>query len=179
MARLFKERLYEPSPRAFAFAAPAGGRAYMWGGLADDFSARKAEMAATVEIFDADTEKWTRTLTTGSRPPVGLYGGATASDDHRIYIFGGFDVTSRHNSLHQLDTLTSDWKQLSPAHTLGGPMRKEGSRMVYYQDQLVLFGGRGAPSGYTQPGASYDGGWTNELHVFDLRKGKDYIILFL
>ena len=52
--------------------------------------------------------------------------------------------------------------------------------LVSYEDKLILFGGYSSPSGPTQPGAQFikdsrytDGdGWTNELHVFDVQKGK-------
>ena len=30
----------------------------------------------------------------------------------------------------------------------------------------------GDPSGPTQPGAQWDGGWTNELHTFELEEGE-------
>ena len=56
-------------------------------------------------------------------------------------------------------------------------MRKAGCGMVSYDDQLILFGGYGTPSGPTQPGAEFvehtgGAGWTNELHMFNVQKGE-------
>lgn len=71
------------------------------------------------------------------------------------------------------------WKQLSVADL--PPMSKAGCRMIAYQDrELVLFGGYGFPK-LSQPGAEFiedtwcsdDGGWTNELHTFDLENGEE------
>ncbi len=50
----------------------------------------------------------------------------------------------------------------------------------FLEDQLILFGGYGYPSGPTQPGAEFikstkytDGsGWTNELHSYSLKEGE-------
>ena len=52
--------------------------------------------------------------------------------------------------------------------------------MIAFDKKLLLFGGYGYPSRSTQPGARFikdsnfsDGrGWTNELHLFDLKEGE-------
>ena len=52
--------------------------------------------------------------------------------------------------------------------------------MIAFDRKLLLFGGYGYPSGPTQTGAkfikdsNYSGGsgWTNELHLFDLKEGE-------
>ena len=56
-------------------------------------------------------------------------------------------------------------------------MRKQGSGMVAFGDCLGVFGGYGEPQGPTQPGSfikqiEYYGsiGWTNEFHVYHLKK---------
>ena len=93
---------------------------------------------------------------------------------------GGHDGSACQGSLHQLDTRTWTWKQLSST----GPMRKVGCRMVAYGNNLVLFGGYGIPSSPTQPAAEFvksskytnDIGWTNEQHTFDLIKGEGDVV---
>ena len=52
--------------------------------------------------------------------------------------------------------------------------------MIAFDRELLLFGGDGISSGPSQPGAkfikdsnySYGSGWTNELHLFDLKEGE-------
>ena len=93
-----------------------------------------------------------------------------------MYLYGGTDRSHRQSSLHQLDTRSWTWKQLSSA----GPMGKVMCGMVANESKLVLFGGYGIPSGPTKPGAEFikhsrftDGvGWTNEVHTFNLKEGE-------
>ena len=148
------------------YSATANGNFYIWGGFAGDFAKTKAASAA-VHRFNPAAGCWTESRPSGP-PPPGLYDGASASAGHHLYAYGG----RYGRSLHQLDTKSWTWKQLSRA----GPMMKRACRMVAYQAKLVLFGGYGVQSGPTQPGAVFvkdssnsDGsGWTNELHTFDL-----------
>ena len=179
---LFRQtELYEPSPRFLHGVAAVGGRCYLWGGHVQGFSwSGRRELAATIEIFDPYLETWEKHPTTGV-PPPGLYSGACTSLLDSLYWFGGSDGKSRYNSLHRLDPSTLEWRELQPLNQADGPMRKVGCRMVsFLQDQLAVFGGRGIPTGPTQPGAMFtekakyftDGrGWSNELHVFNITEG--------
>ena len=91
-------------------------------------------------------------------------------------MYGGNDGSRRLNSLHQLDTQSWTWSELAKS----GPMRKDGCGMIAFDRKLLLFGGYNIPSDTTQPGANFikdsnytDGsGWTNELHLFDLKEGE-------
>ena len=93
-----------------------------------------------------------------------------------MYLYGGRDGSRYESSLHQLDTRSWTWKQLSSA----GPMRKVMCGIVACDSEFVLFGGYGFPSGPTQPGAEFikdsritgGRGWTNEVHTFDLKEGE-------
>ena len=108
--------------------------------------------------------------------PLGSIYGACASAGHHVYLYGGSDQSRFQSSLHQLDTRSWTWKQLSSS----GPMRKVTCGMVPHDSKLVLFGGYGIPSGPTQPGAEFikdskftgGTGWTNEVHTFDLKEGE-------
>ena len=152
----------------------------MWGGRTKDFLGRKSELASSVYSFDQFLEFWAENETSGV-PPPGLYTGACASAGHHVYVYGGDDGSHFQGSLHQLDTRSWTWKQLSS----DGPMSKRGCGMMAHDSKLVLFGGHGVPSGPTQPGAEFvnnsratdGGGWTNELHVFGLNKGMGGCIL--
>ena len=170
----------EPSPRFSQFSTVVEGKLCVYGGLTKDFRKEKSGLASSVHSFDGLLESWYSEDTGGVLPP-GLYVGACASVGHHVYVYGGVDGSAHQGSLHQLDTRTRTWKQLSST----GPTRKAGCQMVAYDSNLVLFGGYGIPSGPTQPGAEFvkcstftDGrGWTNELHTFDvLIKGEGDVV---
>ena len=173
-------KLYEPSPRLAHGAAQVRGRCYLRGGHVQDLSASgRRKLPSTIEIFDPYLETWEEHPTTGV-PPPGLYFGACTSLLDSLYWFGGWDGSSRYNSLHRLDTTTLEWSELQPLNQADGPMRKSGCEIVsFLQDKLAVFGGYGIPTGPTQPGATFtkatnttDGsGWSNELHVFTITEG--------
>ena len=168
---------YQPSPRWCSFTSPVEGKLYVFGGRTKDFTKEKKELASVVDVFDPNLKVWSEIKTTGF-PPTGLYLGASASSGHHLYTYGGKDEQNFYGSLHQLDTRTMMWKQLS-AHSAAGPIRKLGAGMVIHGEKLILFGGYGDASDPIQPGSEIikDGdtgkGWTNELHIFDIIKGRD------
>jgi len=74
-----RTKAYEPSPRCFQYAAPVGGRCFLWGGRVPDFSASgRRKLASTVEIFDPQLETWKQQSTSGV-VRRGLYDGGCAS----------------------------------------------------------------------------------------------------
>ena len=171
----------EPSPRWAHCSALVEEKFRVWGGYTKDFLKEKSELASSVHSYDPFLEFWDGNRCSGV-PPPGLYFGACASAGHHVYLYGGSDGSCHQSSLHQLDTRSWTWKQLSSA----GPMRKVGCGMVAHDSKLVLFGGYGYPSGPTQPGAEFtrssrftDGvGWTNEVHTFDLKEGEGVRVEF-
>ena len=70
--------------------------------------------------------------------------------------------------------MSCEWTKLSST----GPTSKDGCRMASCGDKRVLFGGYGfvrsiqQGSNYSACGHGGVGGWTNELHVFDLKEGR-------
>ena len=153
----------------------------MWGGCTEDYF-RKEIAFVELETFDCYLETWTRKTTKGD-PPLWLYCGACASSGHNIYTYGGIYGQSRYGSTYEFNTKTLSWRKLAP-HSADGPMKKGGCDMIVWGEKLILFGGYGIPSSPTQPGADfikdakYSQGWTNEMHVFNLRGGKSstYIV---
>lgn len=183
-----ERRCYEPTTRGESVAAVVEGQICMWGGYAPPESEKMREFTTTVEKFDPQLELWTKLPTRGS-PPIGICKPAIASKDHYIYIYGGVYPRNPRGqcqgSIHRLDVHSCTWTLLSP-YTLGGPLKKNGCEMVCYEDELVLFGGCTGdplPTFHTQPDADYDacvcwyfkGSITNELHIFHLNEGNDYI----
>ena len=157
----------EPSPRHSHFSAAVEGELLLWGGRTENFSKEKRVLASSVHRFNPVQESWAEQKCSGP-PPSALYDGACASAGHHFYFYGGEDGREKQCSLYQLDVSSMACKQLSSA----GPSRKTGCGMVTYGKTLVLFGGRGDPSGPTQPGAQWDSGRTNELHTFELEEGE-------
>ena len=154
---------------------------FLSGGRTGDFHKDKSSLLFTVHSFDVYCETWRERVVEGA-PPPGIYDGACASSGLCLYCFGGGDGSTLHGSLHQLDTssATLKWTQLTTPDSSSRPMMKTGCGMVAYGSGLVLFGGYGFPCDSTQPGAEFvkddrytDGvGWSNELHVFDVREGE-------
>ena len=162
----------EPSPRWCHYSALVEEKFCVCGGRTKDFLQEKSELTSSVHCFDPLLEFWDVNKI-GGVPHPGLYAGACASAGHHVYLYGGHDGSRYQSSLHQLDTRSWTWKQLSSS----GPMRKIGCGLVAHDSKLVLFGGYGYPSGPTQPGAEFikatgNGGWTNEVHTFDLKEGE-------
>ena len=173
--------LCQPSPRFGHCAAQVEEKTYLWGGRTQDFStgARKT-LASELNTFDAFTETWNTTVTTGV-PPPGLCDGGCTVIDNLLYYFGGRDHYSYYNSLHCINSITAEWKELSSQNPVNQPMPKVGFEIVTYTDtaSLAVFAGYGIPRHPTQPGAKFvqntkytDGrGWTNEFHLFNLTNG--------
>ena len=154
-----------PSVRARPFIASAGDLVYLWGGLGD------TEPEA-VFLFRRDTKTWAKQSTRGQHPPAGLRNGGCCISGTHLYIYGGSDGNSHYGTLYELNTNSWTWRQLSDGDTKG-PGRKSGCRMIPYQDQLLVVGGTyGEAPSSRQAGASYEDGYTNEVHCYDLTTGK-------
>ena len=151
----------------------------VWGGKIEDFMKNRERLGYVIETFDPFLERWEQQPTIGA-PPPGLYNGACTSIQDSLYTYGGFDGSSHQSGLYHLCTSAMEWRKLEERFPLHGPMRKSGCRMVLFNDSiLVLFGGHGFPRAAIQRGSSFiksqkfsDGrGWTNEFHLFDVKKG--------
>ena len=173
--------LYQPSPRFLHCAAQLGEKTYLWGGHTQDFSASgRKTLSSELNTFDAFSETWNTRIATGTPPPE-LYGGGCTVIDNSLYYFGGTDGYSYYNSLHCINSVTAEWKELSSQHPVNQPMPKSGFGIVTYTDtaSLAVFAGYGIPYCPTQAGAKFvqstkysDGrGWTNEFHLFNLTNG--------
>lgn len=174
----------EPLPRFGHVSAPVEGKFCVWGGHTNHFFANRKELVSSLHSFDPLLETWSSDRCSGlpnngggifPNNGHGIFDSACTSAGRYFYLYGGNDGSRWHSSLHRLDTKSLTWEQLSN----DGPMKKVDCGMVASSNKLVLFGGMGLPSGRTQPGAefvrskmSHDGrGWTNELHIFNLKEG--------
>ncbi len=151
---------------------------YIYGGCVDQFDKNKVQLRKVIQIYDCCNESW-KEVPTSDTPPHGIYGCATAYSNHILYLFGGYEDPdpSYSSSLHQLDTRSMIWTQLSPQHA-SGPMRKSLGQMIYYNNSLVVIGGYGIQSGGLQSGSwitnSSERGrcYTNEIHMYSISQGK-------
>lgn len=146
----------EPLARCAFSSSVVEGQLYVWGGKTNLLCKRKSELSSSVCRYEPLEEKWSKLSTKGPSPP-GLIEGASTSNSHYLYTYGGYDDNqgSLSEALHQLDVHSLLWKQLS-AH---GPSKKSGCEMVAHKDKLVLFGG-------------YTSKVTDELHIFDLNRSE-------
>ena len=162
-------RLYtEPVRRWGHVSAPVGDKVYLYGG----WGLGSSEEKGSLHQFNLTTRRWTKTRTEG---PKLRDASSSVSVETEVYIYGGQHGSDYLGSLHQLSTKEGTWKELVGQGDR--PMRKERSGIVHYGDKLFIMGGYGRPSGPMQPGATFrkdsgGGGWTNELHCFNLKDGR-------
>ena len=149
----------EPLPRSHHAAVAVDNKLHMWGGWGGS-KENSRELAQKLEVFDISTELWEQKPTHGT-PPPGLWGTAYAVVGSCLFVFGGFDGVSRHNTLYKLDLHTFQWEQVRVSNPSRGPQKNFVCGMVSYGDnQLVVFAG------------STGSAWTDALYVFDLNKGE-------
>ena len=148
------------------FIAPACELVYLWGGKGD-------KEPETVFTYCHDTETWTREVTKGPHPSAGLSNRGCAISGQCLYLYCGHDGTSRRGALYELNIKNWRWRKVCEGGAVG-PGKKEGCRMISYQDQLlVVVGGHdGKTPSSRQAGASYEAGLTNEVHSNNLITGK-------
>ena len=173
-----------PSPRYQHFSASCGVKVVIWGGIIKDFMKNQERLGTVIETFDPFLERWEQQPTTGA-PPLGLYEGACTSILDSLYTYGGWDGSSIQSGLYRLCTSAMKWRKLEERIPQDGPMRKAGCQMVPVNDSvLALFGWYGIHGGTNQPGSSFieskkdllGRGWTNEYHLFDVKKGTNMCV---
>ena len=174
-------RRYEPKPRYYHYAGAVGGELFVFAGRTTDFYKTKEELSSTIEVFDQYLEQWRQLKTRGS-PPKGLFaGGCCVSRNGDLYVYGGWDGSSRRGELYKLSSLK--WSQLSGESDVHGPMKKVSCGMTCFnKNKVAVIGGFGPLPASLQPGATfikdkdkrfaYGEGRTDEVHVFDTDKCK-------
>ena len=154
-----------------------------------DDKKRRNKMVKRIDVFDIKTREWREHKTKGNHHP-GLSAVACASHGKYIYAYGGLDGEELNGVLSQLDLETLVWTQLSPAETSAGPMKKDASGIVHFGDgMLAVVCGYAYPNnpklsngGSSDLGSTFKplkeiptyegGGWTNEMHIFDIETSK-------
>ena len=182
MATFFSRAKYEPLPRYFHVSQSVGNIVLVQGGWTKNFSEESRQhLTSIVEAFDLYSELWEQRQVEGDAPSPGTYLAASASFHDDLFTFGGLDGRNYFNTLHRLDTKTWRWCQLSPQNAEGAPPPKCGCGMILFGDSLGVFGGYTTePQSFIKNTRFTDGsGWTNEFHIYYLKKGMFWLALFL
>ena len=175
---------YEPKARFCHYAAAVGGQCFVVAGRTETGGSvvERESFTSTIEAFDPYLERWEMMPTkTKNKLPIGLYGGGCCvSPSGEMYVYGGGVATKLHGGLYKL-TSNNEWIQLAGESADCSPMKKTGTRMVYFGcNNLAVIGGRGicnssgSPSDMSSvvPDWRFHGhAWTNEAHIFDITKG--------
>ena len=173
-----------PSPRFWHFSQLVEGKVYIGGGNIPNYKTKRGRtsLSKTIEQFDVQKRTWHRLETTGKHHP-GLTGVACTSFGKYLFAYGGNNADDLNGVLSQLDTETLVWSELSP-EAAEGPMKKDASGMVHFgEDSLAVVCGYATPrdsmednGGSSDRGSRFikrqgpsadEGGWTNEMHVFN------------
>ena len=169
----------EPSPRFWHHTFSYKGNIFIRGGSTSNFSeSEKNQLVTKVHQFNFIDKKWQQKKTKGV-PHPGLTQTACVCVNGVLYTYGSGD----RKVLSQLDIEELVWSQLwstSESDDGSTPMIKASAGMAYFANgHLAVFGGYACPSGPLQPGSTFvpnpfekDKGWTNEFHIFHIRKGK-------
>ena len=144
--------------RMWHAAVGIGSKLYVWGGY--DGSSKIKTTA--LEIFDVTSVQWEQPqLLNGSTMPGGLHSMAVTSDGETAYCCcgraGSHPNYTYHNTVFEITPSQHLCKELQPTSPSLMPQKTGGSRVVQFQDKLLLYGGYNGQRG------------TNELHVFDLK----------
>lgn len=149
----------EPQPRWKHAAFGVGLKHLLWGGR-DDSSADSEIQCAQIDTFDVSTAKWEKPRLLQGSIPDHLDNMAVTTDGHMAYSFGGWNGTTCINAVYEINLLTLQCRAIPPESSFSPP-GISGSRIVYFNEKLVAYGG------YTKQRP-----YTDDLYVFDLKKSE-------
>ena len=150
----------QPLPRARHAAVGIGSKLCVWGGYGGSSKIK----STALEIFDVTSLDWKQDVLHGCDMHDGLYGMAVTGDGETAYCCCGLVDSivnsTYYNTVFEITLSQHLCKELLPTSHSLMPEKTLGSGVVQFQDKLILFGGFTGQS------------WTNELHVFDLKKSE-------
>ena len=145
----------QPHPRRQHAAVGIGQKLYVWGGEGDHTKIQ----TSMIESFDLSSESWEQPKPLNRPLPDRVWDMAVTSDGHNTYSFGGtVEGTVFFNTLYQYDISRQQYREVIPTNPSHAPRKQSGGGMVYYNLNLVVYGGFTSEQEYS-----------DELHTFDLR----------
>ncbi|CAA7022499.1 unnamed protein product [Microthlaspi erraticum] len=124
-----------PGPRSAHAIAVVGDKLYCFGG----------ELTANIPIdkdlyvFDLNTHTWSIAPATGDIPHLSCIGVSMVAVGSKLYVFGGRDATRQYNGFYSYDTLTNEWKLVTPVEE--GPEARSFHSLASDEKNIYLFGG--------------------------------------
>ena len=167
---------HEPQGRYGHWSVIVDGKQYTYGGYC---GAAGSPTLTAVNIFDPTTELWQETPTSGE-PPPGFWGASCGVIGPQLFHFGGSDSSNKYNTIHSLNMTDLSWSATTSTHMQGAPMRKGGSALLVYANNLVVSGGYGVlpelsdPDKYVPDPDREGEGWMNEVHCFHVDSSELY-----
>jgi hypothetical protein len=117
-----------------------------------------SEYLNDLHALNVDTMVWRQVQTTGVVPePRADHASAYMEETKEMFLFGGWNGSSRLNDFYILNTVTSTWSRPSVGGSI--PRARAGMTLNAVRDRLYLFGGNGARSEVC-----------DDLHVFDRKQ---------
>lgn len=157
----------QPKPRERHAAFGIGSKHFLWGGD----GGKDAIETTEIDTFDTYSGKWEESLVLQGYLPSHLWSMAVTTDGENAYCFGGWNESTRINTVFEINPSKLQCRELRPTSPpRDAPQGTTGSRMVYFKGRLLVHGG------FTGQGR------IDNLHVFDLEKsehGNSYIALLI
>ena len=145
-----------PEPTEGHATVSVGSKLHVWGGSLGSGSPKAP--ATTLETFDVSSRMWERPQKLQCSLPDGLMSMAVTADGGNAYFFGGrTGPDAYYNAVYRVNPSTLQCVELIPRND--PPREKAGSNVVYFNQNLVIYGGRTVEKN----------GVTDELLLFDLR----------
>ena len=182
--------VHEPAGRRGACSFVHLEQVYLFQGY-EGGAALDQRPQGSLAVLDPQAGRWSSVSTSGEVLPESISGACCAVMNDCLYTFGGWIAGFRNADVHELDLESLVWRKLKPDNPGKGPFLKDKAGMVPYgEEMLCVFAEYGYPSenhitqgGYRgQTGASYKSDpdsfhgicWTNELHLFHVKRCKPY-----
>lgn len=147
----------QPTARCEHAAVGVGEKLFVWAG-------RKfgTEIQTTaLDGFNVSAVVWEQPRHLHGSLPQGLRNAAITSEGENLYSFGGLTRSGHTNAVYQINLCTLVCRRLQPNSRFHAPRKSEGSRSVYFNNKLVVYGG-----------LTSQGRYIDDLHVFNLEKSE-------
>jgi len=147
----------EPRARAWHAAVGVGDKLFIWGGGGDSTRIQ----TTTLEVFNVNSLSWEQTRQLKGSLPDSLCSAAVTvtSQKESFYSFGGYTLPGHYiDTVYEINPSTLLCRELPPNSPSHAPEKQQGSRSVYFENKVVVYGG------------NTDQGRPNEVRVFNLEK---------